>query len=406
MEKQVIFQARELADVYALKTLYDCVRGSLGDADLFFRGSVDDARSKEVLQGCKTQEESYGYSIDSSVRREGGLVITPVSDIGSYAGGSATLQVDITLLKNMAVPLSLEEKRMLRARYGVPQDRRVVVIGYASGTAQERDIIHSLPKDVTVCLVGNGNPRLLETDRDVRVVKKQGVLKDFYAMADAALNAHNLSASQSPLHNFVEATEGGPLFMIPSTNSAQYGYRELCRRGVVREGLTLDNIVEQLNAYLSNPNRAEVTEKRRGHLEATRSRYVPVIVAYSHVLLGDSTSQIPQSDLKVTREGRGQVVMLMHPETSWGLGVSSFKFKDYSSPLVGPMFELPKLLKRRSELEKFQFEKLDLEKYKDYPFKYEDYYIPKNFEEIIKNICSKDKKPLKNYSFEGESVSW
>ena len=66
-----MLHVRELADLYALKTLYNYITqkradGSL-DAKVFFGGSIDSERSREVLQNVPTRDQFQNSSIDAVV---------------------------------------------------------------------------------------------------------------------------------------------------------------------------------------------------------------------------------------------------------------------------------------------------------------------------------------------------
>ncbi|RMF54380.1 hypothetical protein D6745_05450, partial [Candidatus Woesearchaeota archaeon] len=88
--KTVLFQVRELADLYALKTLYDFLSEHLPEnglnANLFFGGSINTERSREVLASSPTAEQ-LNDSIDA--------VVGCYSDIGDCGD----LSIDISILK-------------------------------------------------------------------------------------------------------------------------------------------------------------------------------------------------------------------------------------------------------------------------------------------------------------------
>jgi len=153
-----------------------------------------------------------------------------------------------------------------------------------------------------------------EAKSKVHIIDKYGVLKDYYAMANVAINAHNLQYTPS-LHNFVEATEGGPLFMVPSTKTAQYGYKQLVNAGAIVECKDLDDLVRKVEGFLRNfEDNTTVIEARARHLNLSRENYLPVILAKIMELIGEDIIP-PESDLIITQFG-GRV-RLMHPESSW-----------------------------------------------------------------------------------------
>lgn len=322
--KNLLLHVRELADLYALKTLYDYLaqkraEGSL-DAKVFFGGSIYSERSREVLQNAPTRDQFQNSSIDA--------VVSFYSDIG----GGGDLEIDISILKNSVAPMSNGEKAELKQKYGVKSKEPVLVIGYASPSPDVVEVVEAASKHATVYLVGYGKKEDYhlspEAKAKVHVVDKHGVLKDYYAMADVAINANNLRHLSAPLHNFVEATEGGRLFMIPSSNLAQYGYRQLVNAGVIVECTDLDDLVGKVEDSLRNFNgNSRVVEARARHLMQTRDTYLPVILAKIMQLAGEDTP-VPDSDLDITQNGKR--VKIMHPDSNWGLAFSYTKDFDMS----------------------------------------------------------------------------
>ncbi len=300
---RVLFNSGELADIYALRTLYDYVASQSLDVQLVFDGG-----GRHGHLSTRQEEVLRGVPISDSGRAD--LRVSTISDIRS-GGRAGDLLVDIAILKNCAVPLSEEEKRALRAKYSVPSDLPVVVVGFAYPSSELSDLVGSLQDRARIYLVGHADAPG-SANENVVVVAKHGVLKDYYALADAAVNAENLRHTSRPLHNFVEATEGGPLFMVPS-DCAQYGYLQLVRAGVIRECYSFKGLLEQLSAYLRNPDRATHVERRSAHVAITRHAYLPVILSHIRNLLGQG--QPLPSDLIVESGNFG--TRLMHPDSRW-----------------------------------------------------------------------------------------
>ncbi len=315
--KNVLLHVKELADLYALKSLYDFLAHQvLSDrlnVNLFFGGSIYSERSREVLTSSPTQEQFRSASIDA--------VVGCYSDLGR----EGDLAIDISVLKNSVVPLTDKEKMKLRAKYEIPTDRPVLVIGYADTSSDVARIAEAASKLATVYLVGYGEKDDLKLSKEakkrVHLITKHGILKDYYALADAAVNGRNISYSAAPLHNFVEATEGGPLFMVPSSNTAQYGYRQLVDAGVIVEGKDSNDLISKLTAYLQNFDgstsmaKARAAKARARHLKHTRETYFPAILAQLRKILGEE-AEIPESDILVTDVPNG--VRMMHPDSAWG----------------------------------------------------------------------------------------
>ena len=109
--KNLLLHVRELADLYALKTLYDYLakrrdEGTL-DARLFFGGRLDSDRSRDILQNAPTRDQLQGASIDA--------IVSCFSDIG----GGGDLEIDISILKSAVVPMNDREKAQLSQKYAV-----------------------------------------------------------------------------------------------------------------------------------------------------------------------------------------------------------------------------------------------------------------------------------------------
>jgi len=103
MDNKVRLDVRELADLYALKTLYDYLKETNFDAQLFFSGSFNTERAQEVLTNAP---KNTSTSIDA--------VVSCFSDIG---GGRVDIQcpkleVDIAILKNCVKPMTQKEESL------------------------------------------------------------------------------------------------------------------------------------------------------------------------------------------------------------------------------------------------------------------------------------------------------
>jgi len=121
--------------------------------------------------------------------------------------------------------MSDQDKMELKQKYGVDSQGPIGVIGYAESSLYVKKVVKAVSKYATVYLVGRNNidhyDFSTEEKSNVHAVETKGVLRDYYAMADVAINDRNLVGSYETLHNFVEATEGGPLFMVHPTKRSQ-----------------------------------------------------------------------------------------------------------------------------------------------------------------------------------------
>lgn len=319
-KRNILLRVRELSELYALKTVYDYIaqktESSL-NGRVFFCGSIDSERSREVLQNAPARRRLELPSLDA--------VVSCYSDIG----GGGDLEIDSSILKNCVAPMSDSDKVDLKKKYGVELSGPVLVIGYASPSPDVIKVVQAASKHATVYLVGDGkqenyhlNP---EAKARVHTIEKHGVLKDYYAMADVAINAHNLRHTSAPLHNFVEATEGGCLLMVPSSNTAQYGYKQLVTAGVIVECADLDDLAARAEYSLRNFDRdsnTRIVEARARHLTQSRDRYLPVIFSKIMGLIEEDIRILDSEDLEITlEEGR---MRIMHPDSNWGQCYSPF----------------------------------------------------------------------------------
>ncbi len=307
----ITLTTRELADTYALRTLYDCLKEEEFDADLFFREQDLGPRCREIITGCPIIDPYCPRNIHAN--------ICVYSDLSRTARrGNTNLEIDISILKNCAKPTTPEEKEQLRKKYDVPSDKPVLVIGYASSGLSVDTLIEALAAHTHIYTIGSLSrttlPRLPE-DAHVECVTRVGVLKDYYALADVAVNAENLFANGNQLHNFIEATAGGPLFMIPlMAPPQQYGYKELVQKKVIRESQTLEKLIQKIKQYISSPNPEKYQRTRNNHLQETRHTYIPLIIEYLDYLLGRRHFP-PRSHLHV--EKGSTTLRITHPDTDW-----------------------------------------------------------------------------------------
>ncbi len=311
----IVLSPKELADTYGLKTLYDYLRASNPSWQLFFWNYDTYGRSSKIFEGVETKSDDDA-SIDT--------VVTCFSDIPNKPVSKPNVVIDLSILKNCVVPLSIEERLALKQKYGVPDNKPVVVVSYAHETPEVTYLVEKLRDCVELYVVGTFSEEFTKNMAQfpqVHLVAERGILKDYYAMADAAINAVNLRADSSPLHNFVEATEGGPLFMVPARGYPQYGYRQLVERGVIRECQDFMDIAAQVKEYLENFSGNEGHRaKRAEHLAASRTKYLPVIAAALEYLLGKRESLPESGEQELGIKVKDNFIVISHPETNWGNG--------------------------------------------------------------------------------------
>jgi DNA-binding transcriptional MerR regulator len=260
-----------------------------------------------------------------------GVTVTGYSDVGSYLQNRSerTIIIDHSILKNCVKPTTKEKKSELRKKYNIQEDKPVVVVGFGGFCfpSSLESIVRSLRKYNSVYLVGSVGVNLDLVDAKFRV-NSEGVLKDYYALADVAMISKNtyLNVScESPLHNFVEATAGGPLFLVKPINTAQYGYRQLVQREVIREAQSADDLIAKIKKYLENPEEEKVRAQRTQHLNSSRDLYLPEISRLLNRVINESQEYF-QSDLLAETlpptkswffKKYSSKIAIGHPETKW-----------------------------------------------------------------------------------------
>lgn len=326
MTKQVVLRANELADLYGLRTLYDYLQEIKFEADITFSGHpdlLDKPRARELTENCQVTQDLSTHS---------DLAIWVYSDITSGSQFSAdknVLELDLTILKNCVLPMTAKQKTRLKKKYDITYDQPVLVLSYPEKNGElEQRVIETLQDKCQIYVIGElfrNNNRVcpcgdkwkckhksnLTLSDSVKFIDQYGVLKDYYAMADAALNAVNLKVHYAPLHNFVEATEGGPLFMAPTKRGKQYGYKQLCERKVIRELSCIDEILEAVQEYIKNPEQEKHAEQRAQHLKETREKYLPAIVEQMTRSLRTPNRT---RGLNISRQTK---ITISHPDTDW-----------------------------------------------------------------------------------------
>ena len=315
MTRTVLLESDELADAYALKTVYDYLKFNRfeerNNVEIAFTQNSSEF-SKTALKDC----EFYERDISSD-----DLLIRPCSDISkSSIDYCLDLKIDVSILKNCAMFLSSEEKLRLRWKYKLETEKPVLVVGYADVNAENvKKLVREVRDLSDVHLLFSNNPFKLAGSHSI---KKYGVLKEYYAMADASVNAANLVMNQDVMHNFIEATEGGPLFMVPPTKEyrRQFGYKQLSKNKVIRNCRSFDDLLNKLTVYLDRPleeileEKREHLGKRANYLMRMRRKYLPELESMIEKILNEKAKTL-KSGLII----ENNQYLLRHPETDWGV---------------------------------------------------------------------------------------
>ena len=256
-----------------------------------------------------------------------GLSICFISDLMRYRDNSSIggrhLAIDLSILKNAVEPMSEQRRRELRAKHRISEERPSITVGFAD--RDYGDIIPKLINAIEASDVDADWYLVNSTCRDwlqgtgIHHINEYGVLRELYAATDAALMGSNLCQRKAHLHNFVEASEGGPLFLIRPRRQRQFGYRQLKQKNVIREFLDIGDLIESMRAYLLAPARDEHAATRASHLLHTRERYLSHIGRCIEAILHDEPLPMHQTNLCITASLYGNVrqIEIQHPETRW-----------------------------------------------------------------------------------------
>ena len=263
--------------------------------------------------------------------------------LGGYSDVSGSdlsnIEIDLSVLKNCVEPLSESERNQLREANGISLEKKVLVIGCPSGSGNvnfESDLIKltkALSSETEIYLVGTIDQGLSEKLSPIKKVETRGVLREYYAMADVTSINCNLRREGYYLHNFIEATEGGPLFLVPpeAHYKTQFGYKELVDKGVIRELECLDHLICKVSEHLNSSQGEKLRELRREHLTHCRKTYLKDLHSLINKLLGKEHAPF-ESDLEIESGSsfyQSNILRLIHPQTNW----SQINTHQYNVPL-------------------------------------------------------------------------
>lgn len=322
-----------LADVYSFATLYNYFVEH--DFPAEFQIAYVDNRDCEVFESLLEKSVELkvvsGMNCSETVQDTSNLVLSAYSDVSGRLQDK-NLQIDLSILKNCVKPLTEDKRKQLRQRYEIPEGKQILVVGCPAydyhGDLSLREIVPKLYDDALIYMVGSINTEVLSdlVKEKAKIIEKYGVLRDYYSLADLAIINSNISSGTDTrhLHNFVEACEGGPLFLVKAHNDSQYGYRQLVNRGVLREAANRDDLISKVKEYLKSPFREEIVEQRKQHLEQSRELYLKDLMKLVKKLLRISNEEF-ESDLQYVETGyqnpEGKQVLVglrvIHPETFW-----------------------------------------------------------------------------------------
>ncbi|MEK6858093.1 MAG: hypothetical protein AABX39_05895 [Nanoarchaeota archaeon] len=334
--KICLYLRDDLADVYAFANLYEFLIKN--DFQAEFRTNSINVHFGNLRDCLNTVVNESSNGLVSPIKEFelcdadewSGLVLKGYCDVLSSMDllSNQDIAIDHSILKNCAKPISEQKRISLRQKYGIPNDESVAVIGFPSNIASDEvhcaldEVVDAFYREVRFYAVGSINMRYAETMQNkhsINFVEKFGVLKDYYALADVVITNSNICQySPMNMHNFVEATAGGPLFLINPEKVGQYGYKELKDLGVIRESINTQELISGMRDYLQSPDGENIRALRAQHLEKSRELYLPDLMRVFNRVLGLSEEPF-ESDLlvEIVRPNCLTALRIVHPDTFW-----------------------------------------------------------------------------------------
>ena len=318
MTLNIVFNVGELADLYALRTLYKYLskKDKTHNFEFSFSGNVENQRGRQIIGESNFQYKKF---------LKPDIVVSTYSDMGGRTFGDKRFEIDISILKNCAKPVTIEKKEEILKKYNLKKDKPLLVIGFSNTTSNLERVISGLYNSTNIVLVGNLTYNECGLDKKIKdkliYETRHGVLNDYYAVADFAINANNLEVHNRQLHNFIEETEGGPLFLVPPTKTMQYGYDTLVNMGVIIECCDDKDIVKKIKKYVDK-DFSKIKYERQIHISKTRKTYLPwlrskMIESMENKL--DYKTQNPGLAVAVQHN----LVRVTHPKTVWDITINN-----------------------------------------------------------------------------------
>ncbi|MBU1974805.1 MAG: hypothetical protein KKG59_00200 [Nanoarchaeota archaeon] len=354
--QKVLLNVNESHDIHTMKSLYNHLASSDLEAQvgIFLHPRMRDSKTEQRFFSDVPVLE-YEQSID--------LVVNDFSDLNCPCIGLNNLEIDRSILRSIIEPTSLEEKSDLREKYGMQTTQPSVVIDYDCAhlmVGHVNALIKALYQDAHIYVIGS--KYLFQTykikdqfhagEQKVHLVLRNKQ-RDYYAMADLALNSSHLTGwfGRGPLFNFMEATEGAPLLMAREYGMKIFGFHELVEAGVIkqfeirrgREGklkegshteayfkaqgecgeqflncegdITTLDIIDYARGFLESfKGNEEHVNSRAEFIRQAQSTYHPIILSHIRHRLGQNGK--PENANLVIAENEWST-RLQHPDTKW-----------------------------------------------------------------------------------------
>lgn len=298
----IVLCAQELAEFYALATFYDLAHQYYAQQGI----TVGFSTLGKTARFCLGQDYPVVSGCANSI------------EVGCYCdvGTSGDISVDISLFKNFQKPLRDTDKELLRKRHSVSVNAPVVTIGHANYQPGLDELLSHLANHAQVYVLGQVASCVQKDHDNIQYISQYGVLRDYYALADVSIDASTLLPNVNPLHNFVEATLGGPVCMLQPYNINQYGYLELVQAQAISVSSTVDVLGQKVIELLSDSQRrAHIMHSRACHIRSARLEYFPVICSLIDKQLG--LGDLLPSNLELLLNGDRYI--LKHPASDWSI---------------------------------------------------------------------------------------
>ena len=319
--KNIALRVNEIADAYALETLYHEIKDEFKDDNVYFSPSYGWQAVKDILRKYP-QIPNYESGLYSS---KPDLVIQAHSDrtedLSRYERGPfRTLAIDISILKackNLPTPRKCEQ---IKQEYDLKnKEKPLAVLGMANSVEKfiepQKKLVQKIGQHAHIAV--SDSFKMLQRSWDLNEeelknlteISGHGHLAGLYAVADLAFCANNLIKSRGRLNNFYEQAQGGPIFFIPSENTKQYGYNKLVDMELIRPCSNLDDIMGQSQSYIEefkgNPKKMKNQHRRKwlAHQKKTRAKFMPQISEHIKYLLGSGKAK--------------KMFTFIHPDSDW-----------------------------------------------------------------------------------------
>ncbi|HYD03802.1 MAG TPA: hypothetical protein VEC16_05905, partial [Alphaproteobacteria bacterium] len=256
--KKIALRFSEVAEAYMMRTLNEYLHDKI-DEKIHMYVPSGRTNLRNIIPKYIADQRGLMYL-------EPDLVIGPYSDVFTnmkrYEGGPyRTFAIDAAILKACKPVPDEQGIRILKQKYNIQTNKPIFTIGfypYGDDHKELDDIINSTINSTQIVIVATGDTSVkehylnnIDKDKIIEVVGR-GMLSELYAISDISLSANHTIRYNSQLKNFFEMTQGGPTFMVPTTQNKQYGYKHFVEQGYVIECRNVRSMINKINKHLKN----------------------------------------------------------------------------------------------------------------------------------------------------------